>query len=111
MDKMTKEKTPLDRLAEMSRAMATVIEERRFTVDEMAEGANLVREYYPSLTGRVLYVWGQDLGQCSKCQEILPHGDLHYEEGDDYLCETCGRWRLKNYGEKRGNQRRLGTVL
>ena len=86
---MTKEKTPLDRLVEMSRAMATVIEERRFTDDEMAEIANLVRDGQCSLTRRVLHVWGQYLGQCSKCQEILPHEDLQYK-GPDYLCETCG---------------------
>ncbi len=87
---MTREKTPLGRLAEMSRAMAVIVEERRFTVDEMAEIANLVRDGQCSLTRRVLHVWGQYLGQCSKCQEILPHGDLHYEKGDDYLCENCG---------------------
>jgi len=95
---MTKEKTPLDRLVEMSRAMATVIEERRFTDDEMAEIANLVREHCPTMTSRVLYVCGQDLGQCSRCREILPHGDLQYytirtawyEKGLDYLCENCG---------------------
>ena len=102
MDKMTEEKTPLAKLVEISRAMAAIIEKRQwqFTVDELAEIANLVREHYPYRTRRMLHVWGEDLGQCSRCQEILPHGDLRYfgvgsfllsssSLQDEYLCETC----------------------
>lgn len=88
-------KQALDRLVEMSRVMAAAAEERRFTPDEMAEIANLVREHCPSMTGKVLYVWGQDLGQCERCLKILPHDYLQWQCPDiglirsKYLCELC----------------------